>query len=99
MGPVSAGIGHLRNCGVGLALVKFFRYDGLIAGIAGHGPADTNTSTNTNTDTDTSLWAGKCRNQSCFHDSRIFDGHIAGAVDFGRFAGVRVGVDSETSIA
>ena len=93
MGPVSAGIGHLRNCGVGLALVKFFRYDSLIAGIAGHGPADTNTGT------DTSLWAGKSRNQSCFHDSGIFDGHIAGAVDFGRFAGVRVGVDSETSIA
>ena len=47
MGPVSTGIGHLRNCGVDPALVKFFRYGGLIAGIAGHGPADTNTGTDT----------------------------------------------------
>ena len=55
--------------------------------------------TGTDTDTDTSLRFRDCRNQIRFNDSGIFDGHIAGALDFCRFAGVRIGVHGETGIA
>jgi hypothetical protein len=41
----------------------------------------------------------KCRNQRRLDDSGIFDRHIAGAVNFGRFSRVHVGVHSETGIA
>ena len=68
-------------------LLNFF--SAVITGIAGQSPAGTGTPLRTR----------KCRNQSCLNDSGIFDGHIAGALDFGRFAGVRVGVHSETGIA